>query len=136
MPETLKKMLLPKESVKKKKDSFKTPLGDIENLEDDVNELSRFNTKVSLKARLYFRNKALMDKIYSKEKKIISNSNKEITIIFPINNVLINEVSFQLKFKEKNLEEKFNDLFNLVEKQQKEINNLKKEIEELKKRKK
>ena len=72
----------------------------------------------------------------SKEKKIISNSNKEITIIFPINNVLINEVSFQLKFKEKNLEEKFNDLFNLVEKQQKEINNLKKEIEELKKRKK
>ena len=80
MPETLKKMLLPKESVKKKKDSFKTPLGDIENLEDDVNELSRFNTKVSLKARLYFRNKALMDKIYSKEKKIISNKkkNKEI----------------------------------------------------------
>ena len=72
----------------------------------------------------------------SKEKKIISNSNKEITIIFPINNVLINEVSFQLKFKEKNLEEKFNDLFNFVEKQQKEINNLKKEIEELKKRKK
>jgi hypothetical protein len=72
----------------------------------------------------------------SKEKKIISNSNKEITIIFPINNILINEVSFQLKFKEKNLEEKFNDLFNLVEKQQKEINNLKKEIEELKKRKK
>ena len=67
----------------------------------------------------------------SKEKKIISKSNKEINIIFPINNVLINEVSFRLKLKEKNLEEKFNDLSSLVNKQQREIEYLKKKIEEL-----
>ena len=79
MPATLKKMLLPQEKSKKKKNSNTTPLGDIENNEDNVNELSRFNTKVSLKARLYYRNKALMDKIYSKGKILSSKKkNKEI----------------------------------------------------------
>ena len=70
---------LKKKKTNKKKDNLKTPLGDIENNEDTVSELSRFNTKVSLKARLYYRNKALMDKLYSKGK-IFSNkkNNKEI----------------------------------------------------------
>ena len=80
MPDSLKKMLFSQEKkTNKKKDNLKTPLGDIENNEDTVGELSRFNTKVSLKARLYYRNKALMDKLYSKGK-IFSNkkNNKEI----------------------------------------------------------
>ena len=80
MPDSLKKMLFSQEKkTNKKKDNLKTPLGDIENNEDTVGELSRFNTKVSLKARLYYRNKALMDKLYSKGK-ILSNkkNNKEI----------------------------------------------------------
>ena len=36
----------------------------------------------------------------SKEKKIITKSNKEINIIFPTNNVLIKEISLRLKLKE------------------------------------
>lgn len=77
MPETLKKMLLISENKKKKKDSLKTRLGDIENNEEFTNDLSRFNTKVSLKARLYYRNKTLMEKIYSKEKRTLENNKKK-----------------------------------------------------------
>ena len=72
----------------------------------------------------------------SKEKKVITNSAKEISIVFPINNALVKEISFQLKLKEKNLEDKVNELYNLVERQQTEINSLKKEVEELKAQKK
>ena len=72
----------------------------------------------------------------SKEKKIITNSPKEISIVFPINNALVKEISFQLKLKEKNLEDKIDELYNLIEKQQTEINSLKKEVEELKTQKK
>jgi len=111
------------------------------NLQSLKNE--QFENSISLsqiQSNKYFKNCKNINEAFilllelsnSKEKKIISNSNKEIKIIFPINNALINEVSFQLKFKEKNLEEKLNDLFNIIEKQQNEINSLKKEIEELK----
>ena len=47
-------------------------------------------------------------------------------------NALIKEISFQLKIKEKNIEDKVNELFIVIEKQQKEIDAMKKEIEELK----
>lgn len=70
------------------------------------------------------------------DKKIISKSSKEISLIFPINNPLIKEVSFLLKIKEKNLEDKIDELYNLIEKQQIEINSLKKEIADLKEQKK
>ena len=72
----------------------------------------------------------------SEDKKIISKSSKEISLIFPINNPLIKEVSFLLKIKEKNLEDKIDELYNLIEKQQIEINSLKKEIADLKEQKK
>ena len=47
------------------------------NNEEFTNDLSRFNTKVSLKARLYYRNKTLMEKIYSKEKRTLENNKKK-----------------------------------------------------------
>lgn len=74
----------------------------------------------------------LSESANSKDIKLIQNSKNEITIIIPINNALIKEISFQLKIKEKNVEDKVNELFIVIEKQQKEIDVMKKEIEELK----
>ena len=74
----------------------------------------------------------LSESANSKDIKLIQNSKNEITIIIPINNALIKEISFQLKIKEKNIEDKVNELFFVIEKQQKEIDAMKKEIEELK----
>ena len=74
----------------------------------------------------------LSESANSKDIKLIQNSKNEITIIIPINNALIKEISFQLKIKEKNIEDKVNELFIVIEKQQKEIDVMKKEIEELK----
>ena len=68
----------------------------------------------------------------SKEKKIISNSLNQINLVIPINNALVKEINLTLKTKEKNAEDKILELYYLIEKQQKEINFLKNEIEQLK----
>ena len=70
----------------------------------------------------------------SKEKKIISNSLNQINLVIPINNALVKEINLTLKTKEKNAEDKILELYYLIEKQQKEINFLKNEIEQLKNR--
>ena len=66
------------------------------------------------------------------KKNIITVSTMNLNIILPINNPLVKDISFQLKQREKKIEEKLFELYDLIEKQQIEINSLKKEIKELK----
>ena len=73
----------------------------------------------------------LLDLFKSNEKKIIEETN-EINLLIPINSPLVKEIIFNLKQKEKNIEEKVNELYKIIEIQQKEINTLKKEVKELK----
>ena len=73
----------------------------------------------------------LLDLFKSNEKKIIEETN-EINLLIPINSPLVKEIIFNLKQKEKNIEEKVNELYKIIEIQQKEINTLKNEVKELK----
>ena len=63
---------------------------------------------------------------------IITVSINNLNIILPINNPLVKEINFQLKQREKKIEEKLFELYDLIEKQQLEINALKNEIQDLK----
>ena len=62
----------------------------------------------------------------------ITVSTNDLNLVLPINNPLVKEISFNLKQREKNTEEKIFELYSLIEKQQLEINSLKNEIKELK----
>ena len=62
----------------------------------------------------------------------ITVSTNDLNLVIPINNPLVKEISFNLKQREKNTEEKIFELYSLIEKQQLEINSLKNEIKELK----
>ena len=73
----------------------------------------------------------LLDLLKSNEKKIIEETS-EINLLIPINSPLVKEIIFNLKQKEKNIEEKVNELYKIIEIQQKEINDLKNEVKELK----
>ncbi len=73
----------------------------------------------------------LLDLFKSNEKKIIEETS-EINLLIPINSPLVKEIIFNLKQKEKNIEEKVNELYKIIEIQQKEINTLKNEVKELK----
>ena len=73
----------------------------------------------------------LLDLFKANEKKIIEETN-EINLLISINSPLVKEIIFNLKQKEKNIEEKVNELYKIIEIQQNEINNLKKEVKELK----
>ena len=71
----------------------------------------------------------LLDLFKSNEKKIIEETN-EINLLIPINSPLVKEIIFNLKQKEKNIEEKVNELYKIIEIQQREINTLKNEVKE------
>ncbi len=73
----------------------------------------------------------LLDLFKTNEKKIIEETN-EINLLISINSPLVKEIIFNLKQKEKNIEEKVNELYKIIEIQQNEINNLKNEVKELK----
>ena len=73
----------------------------------------------------------LLDLLKSNKIKIIEETN-EIKLLISINFPLVKEIIFNLKQKEKNIEEKVNELYKIIEIQQKEINNLKNEVKELK----
>ena len=73
----------------------------------------------------------LLDLLKTNKKTIIEETN-EINLLISINSPLVKEIIFNLKQKEKNIEEKVNELYKIIEMQQKEINNLKNEVKELK----
>ena len=73
----------------------------------------------------------LLDLLKTYKKTIIEETN-EINLLISINSPLVKEIIFNLKQKEKNIEEKVNELYKIIEMQQKEINNLKNEVKELK----
>ena len=73
----------------------------------------------------------LLDLLKTNKKTIIEETN-EINLLISINSPLVKEIIFNLKQKEKNIEEKVNELYKIIEIQQKEINTLKNEVKELK----
>ena len=70
----------------------------------------------------------LTDLVNSKEKKVVFNSLNQISLIIPIDNPIVKDVNFQLKSKEKKIDDKILELYYIIENQQKEINFLKNEI--------
>ena len=70
----------------------------------------------------------LSDLVNSKERKVAFNSLSQISLIIPINNPIVKNVNFQLKSKEKKIDDKILELYYIIENQQKEINALKNEI--------
>lgn len=73
IPECIRSIISKDEKVKKKKDNTKVD-NDIKSSNEDMEEnvsinSVNFNTNVSLKARLYHKNRTLMEKVLSKKKK-------------------------------------------------------------------
>ena len=76
-----------------------------------------------------------LDEIFSginTGKSSLIEKEKSISLIIPLNNIKYKEIKFDIKIKEKNDKEKISELYDIIGKQNIEINNLKNEISELK----